>query len=117
MEVIIRTIEYTRPDRFYLYPLGDFHMGVVHCDEDLLAAKVSEIKGLKNALWLGMGDYGDCITPSDFKRWDGRVLAPWMKGKEDNIGVTQVEMVNEIISPIWNKGIGLIEGNHDDNRN
>ncbi len=90
------------------------HLGVVHSDEDMLIKKVAEIKENPKALWLGMGDYGDCITPNDFKRWDGRILADWMKGCEDNIGPTQVEKVNEILSPIWNKCLGLIEGNHDD---
>ena len=61
-----------------------------------------------------MGDYGDCITPSDFKRWDGRILAPWMKGQEDNIGPTQRDSINEQLSPIWNKCLGLIEGNHEE---
>ncbi len=114
IEVITKTLEYNYPDKFTLYALGDMHLGVVHCDEDLLRATVTEIKAQKNALWLGMGDYGDCITPSDFKRWDGRILAPWMRGNEDNIGATQVEKVDEILSPIWNKCLGLIEGNHDD---
>ena len=114
MEVLERIVEYTRPDKFYFYPLGDMHLGVVHCDEDLLEAKVQEIKKEKNALWLGMGDYGDCIVPSDFRRWEGKILAPWMKDHEDNIGPTQLEKVNEILSPIWDKCIGLIEGNHED---
>jgi len=115
MEVITKVLEYpSRLDKFYLYPLGDIHLGVVHCDEDLLRAKVKEIKNTENAYWLGMGDYGDCITPSDFKRWEGRILAPWMKDCVDNIGPTQVEMVNDILSPIWGKCLGLIEGNHDD---
>lgn len=114
MEVIERTVEYHRPDKFPLYPLGDIHLGVIHCDEDLLRAKVSEIKHQKNALWIGMGDYADLVTPSDFKRWEGKILAPWMKGNEDNIGPTQVEKVDEILSPIWDKCIGLIEGGHDD---
>lgn len=115
MEVIEKTIEHRRPDKFYFYPLGDFHLGVVHCAEEELKQKVYEIKHNSRALWLGMGDYADCITPSDFKRWDGRILAGWMKGKEDNIGPTQVRKVNEILSPIWNKCLGLIEGNHDEN--
>ncbi len=114
MEVIEWVIPYTRPDKFTLYPIGDIHCGVVHCDEDRLLETVYEIKKDKNARWLGMGDYGDCVTPSDFKRWDGRILADWMKGNEDNIGATQVERVDEILSPIWDKCLGLIEGNHDD---
>jgi hypothetical protein len=86
----------------------------VHCDEDLFEDKVNEIKRERNALWLGMGDYGDCVTPMDFKRWDGRILAPWMKGHEYNIGQTQCNNLDEQLSPIWNKCIGLIEGNHED---
>lgn len=114
MEVIKHTIFFTRPDKFSTYPIGDIHLGVVHCDEDLLEKKVEEIRKQKNARWMGMGDYADLILPSDFKRWDGRILAPWMKGHEDNIGPTQVERVDEIFSPIWDKCLGLIEGNHDE---
>jgi len=114
MEVIEKTIEYTSSEKFYFYGLGDIHKGVIHCDEGLLDEKVNEIRRERNALWLGMGDYGDCITPSDFKRWDGRILASWMKNHEDNIGATQCDSINEQLSPIWNKCLGLIEGNHEE---
>lgn len=116
MEVIEKTISYKRADKFHLYGLGDMHLGVVHCDEGRLREKVAEIKCLgKKAFWIGMGDYGDLVTPSDFKRWDGKILAPWMKGNEDNIGPTQVRKVDEILRPIWGQCLGLIEGNHDEN--
>ena len=116
MEVIQKVIKHpSRTDKYYLYPLGDLHLGVMHCDENLLKAKVKEIKETPNAYWLGMGDYGDCVTPSDFKRWEGRIVAPWMRDHIDNIGPTQVEYVDDILSPIWGKCLGLIEGNHDDN--
>ena len=115
MEIIEKPISYSkRTDKFNFYGLGDMHLGVIHCHEELLKAKVREIASDKKALWLGMGDYGDCITPSDFKRWEGKILSPWMRGNEDNIGPTQVEKVDEILSPIWDKCLGLIEGNHDD---
>ena len=114
MEVIEKVIEYRRPDKFPIYPIGDTHLGVVHCVEELLKEKVREIKGQKNAYWLGMGDYADLIVPSDFRRWDGKLLAPWMKDHEDNIGPTQVRKVDEILSPIWDKCLGLLEGGHDD---
>lgn len=121
MNVIERVITYSsastvKPERFYFYPLGDIHLGVIHCDEDLLSKTVNQIHlHGKHGIWLGMGDYGDCITPSDFKRWDGKILAPWMKGNEDNIGPTQVRYVDSMLSPIWDQCLGLIEGNHDEN--
>jgi len=116
MEVIRKEIPYKSADKFYIYPVGDIHLGVVHCDEVLLGEKVAEIKSLgKKAYWLGMGDYADCVTPSDFKRWEGKIIAPWMKDNVDNIGPTQCRKVDEILSPIWGQCLGLIEGNHDDN--
>lgn len=127
MEVILRTFEYTRPDKFYLYDLSDLHIGAIHCDEDRLERQVSDIKALgKQAIVLGGGDYGDCITPNDLKRWDARILAPWMvddlnpklpvwmRSNMDNIGPGILERVDQILSPIWGSFVGLIEGNHDD---
>ena len=114
MEVISKVIPYRYPDKFRVVPLGDIHLGPVHCDEDLFESECQEIKRTPNTFWLGMGDYADLISPDDFKRWDGRILAPWMKGHEDNIGPTQLDAVCEHLDPIWNKCLGLIEGNHDD---
>lgn len=127
MEVITRTIEYTKLDKFYFYDLSDLHLGAVHCDEDALIEKVYEIKSLgRQAIVLGGGDYGDCITANDLKRWDARSLAPWllddmnprlpvwMRSNMDNIGPGILRRVDEILSPIWGSFAGLIEGNHDD---
>ncbi len=103
------------------------HVGAVHCDEDALGEKVYEIKSLgKQAIVIGGGDYGDCITPNDTKRWDARILAPWlqddmndklpvwMRSNMDNIGPGILRRVDEILKPIWSSFVGLIEGNHDD---
>src|SRR3990167_7558007 len=114
MEVIVKTIKANRNAEFYLYPIRDCHLGSIHTDEDFLRRTVEEIRTTPNAYWIGMGDLADCITPSDYKRWEGKALAEWMKGKEDNIGATQCDKVCEIFSPIWNKCLGLIEGNHED---
>jgi len=136
MEIISKTIPYSRPDKFRIYPLGDLHAGAVHCDEDRLQEKVYEIKSYgRQAIVIGMGDYGDCITPNDLKRWDARILAPWlvddlkaphsngekvpelpvwMRSNMDNIGPGILRRVDQILSPIWGSFVGLIEGNHDD---
>ncbi len=114
MEIIEKPLERNRSEKFYLYPLGDLHTGVIHFHEEMFKEKVKEIASQKNAYWLGMGDYADLIVPSDYKRWEGKILAPWMKGEEDNIGPAQLEKVDELLSPIWDKCLGLIIGNHDD---
>jgi len=127
MEVIVKTVEYSLTDKFYLYDLSDLHLGAVHCDEEALKEKVYEIKSLgKQAIVLGGGDYGDCITPNDMKRWDARILAPWllddmnpklpvwMRSNMDNIGPGILRRVDQILSPIYPSMVGLIEGNHDD---
>lgn len=114
MQVIVKELEYSRPDKFFLYPLGDIHCGVIHCDEDLLAKKVKEIKNTPNAYIIGMGDYADLITPSDFKRWEGRILPEWMRSEIDNIGPAQLDRVDKLLSPVYDKFLTVIEGNHDD---
>lgn len=126
MEVIVKDIPYSWKQVFTVHPIGDAHLGAVHCHETLLEKERDEVKHDDNALWLGMGDYGDCITASDLKRWDERILAPWltddlnnklplwMRGNLDNIGSATFRRTDEILSPIWNKCLGLIEGNHDE---
>jgi hypothetical protein len=112
IEVIEYPLEYSRPDKFTLHTLGDIHDGVIHCDIEALKKKIKKIKDNPYARWLGMGDYADLIVPSDFKRWEGKLLAPWVEA--DNIGPSQCDHISEILSPIWPQCIGLIEGNHDD---
>ena len=90
MESIKRVVKCNRPDKFCFYPIGDCHLGLIHADEELLEEKVKEIASNPNALWLGMGDMADCIVPSDFARWEGRTLASWIRGQEDNIGPAQL---------------------------
>ena len=114
MEVIDVDIPYHRSQVFYFYGLGDIHDGVIHSHTEMVKEQVKEIKSLPSARWLGMGDYSDLIMPSDFKRWEGKILAPWMKDNEDNIAPTQLEHINELLKPIWNQCVGLMEGNHED---
>lgn len=113
MEVIEKIIPYRRGETFNIYPIGDMHEGVKHCDEDLLEAKIEEIRST-NSFWIGMGDYADLVVPSDFKRWDGAILADWVRGEEDNIAPTQLRKVSKLFKPIWGQCLCLIEGNHEE---
>jgi len=112
MEVIEQRIIYKhKADEFHLYPIGDEHLGTKHCAENRLMAKHKEINLDPLALWIGMGDKCEFITPSD-PRWDSGVIADWCDA--DNIGVDQVERYVGITQSNAKKCLGLINGNHED---
>ena len=98
---------------FKLYCIGDIHAGTVHCVEDKIKAKVAEIAQEKNALWIGMGDYAEFITPKD-KRFDPnqKSIAGWVE--PDNIAESQTKWVVDLFKPISKKCVGLLYGNHEE---
>ena len=77
MEVIEKQIDYKQGDGdFKLYPIGDIHAGTKHCTESDLLKIIAEVKDDPQAIWIGMGDYGEFITPND-KRCDSKVISSW----------------------------------------
>lgn len=114
MEVIEKVIPYRRGDSFFLYLLGDTHLGTIHCAEEEAREKVREIKENDRAYWVGMGDYAESITPRD-KRWEpNRESIPeWVE--QDNIAECQKKRVVSLFEPIKDKCVGLLYGNHEDN--
>lgn len=112
MEVKEVRIKYrSRKAEYHLYPLGDIHAGIKHCGESMLKRQINLIKNDPLALVVGMGDYAECITPSD-PRWDTHVIADWVD--PDNIAEDQTQWVADVLSPVQDKIIGLLEGNHED---
>ena len=64
METIRQRIDYdSRSDVFNVIPIGCIHAGTEFCLEDMIRAKVKEVKSNPFTLWVGMGDYGEFITP------------------------------------------------------
>lgn len=120
MQVIQATIECPHEASIYIHPIGDIHAGSIHCAESHIDSESSLIRQSKNHYWIGMGDYGDCITPKD-PRWEvgelwipGRKvkgIAPWVK--EGNIGESQRGFLKDILMPIRGKCIALLDGNHE----
>ena len=53
--------------KYKLYCISDIHAGTIHCVEDRIKAKVAQIEKERNSFWIGLGDYGEFILPSDFK--------------------------------------------------
>ncbi len=101
-----------------LYPLGDVHLGAAACDIEDFRRTVKTIAADPNGLWLGMGDYGDLIMPSD-PRWafsghDWKNLG-FKNGKPgiSNLGVEHRDLIARELDPIADKCIGLLYGNHE----
>lgn len=111
MEVISFEIPYSFKNPVKIHPFGDIHGGIKHCAEGKARAKVQEIKDDPCAYWIGMGDYGEFITPSD-PRWDIGVVSDWLE--KDNISRSLERWIIDLLKPIKNKCIGLLEGNHED---
>ena len=112
MEIIEKTFEYSRPDVFTLFPLGDAHFGQTQTAEKQLKQKIQEISTMENAYWLGMGDLGDCILPHD-KRWDLGLVADWVE--KQNIAESVRQKIKGMFTPIADKCLGLLDGNHEYN--
>lgn len=59
-----------------------------------------------------MGDYGDYININD-KRFNANTVAPWMRNHFDDLSRAQTKRFLEIMEPIADKCLALIEGNHE----
>ena len=111
MQVITQHIFYHFGDIFRLYPLGCQHQGTLYCAEDKLKEKIKEIHNDSFALWVGVGDMGEFIAPSD-PRWDTGVLIPEIR--PDNIAEDSVNRIVNTHKSIRKQCLGLSSGNHEE---
>ncbi|MFC1453687.1 hypothetical protein ACFLQL_00720 [Verrucomicrobiota bacterium] len=122
--MIIKQIDWLAPagtENFNIYPIGDVHLGASNCAEPHFRNYVDVIRKDKNAKWFGGGDLIDAVIWADRKRWDASNVPPWLGGKpisvikkslKDTVKA-QIDRLVEILDPIKDKCIGLIEGNHE----
>jgi hypothetical protein len=110
MRVKVVTFQYTRPDIFRIYPIGDQHLGTLHCYEEGLKKKIKQIQDDPLAYWIDMGDSCEFITPHD-PRWDSGALPDWLH--PNNIASDQVDHYCELHGKIASKCLGKIKGNHE----
>lgn len=111
----------SRTETFKLYVLGDVHIGALNCAEPELRKLIKIIASDPHAYWLGGGDYTDAVILGDIKRFDVNTLPDWMlKGDpgtiKQRIGDILHEQRNrwlELVKPISDKCLGMIEGNHE----
>jgi len=110
LNVIRRIIPYEKTtDSFNIALTGDFHIGYKTIEWHELDRVLKWIKDHGN-YWVGMGDYAQAVVPSpserrfDFDELDLRYIDP----------KTQYAKVEELLTPIADKGLMLLTGNHDD---
>ena len=89
--------------KFTLYPLGDFHFGSRQCNVEFIKQVVNEIKDNPNAYWTGMGDFMENAIIGSKSDVYMQTLPP----KE------QMEFIVDLLTPIKDKGLFLIGGNHE----
>lgn len=106
-----RILVKSKKHEYTLHPLGDIHAGVVFCAEKKIKERVQEIKDDPRALWVGMGDYVEAISPND-RRWDVGVISPWVE--QTNVVESQRKWIKNLFEPIKDKCIGLLTGNHEE---
>lgn len=89
-----------------LVNLADIHLGHTCCDQQMLQNVIDFIQK-NNCFWIGGGDYGDAIIPTD-TRFDYRSI-------DENLKTPQLQYakMEELLKPISKKCLGLLDGNHD----
>lgn len=101
----------SRKNKFHLYSIYDPHLGAAACDEKLLKSDIEKIKNDPNALVLLGGDGIDAIARHD-PRAGQPTLAAWCRNQQDIIG-TEIDYFVDLMVPIRDKIIAIIEGNHE----
>ena len=106
----------SRMDWFYIYPLGDVHIGAHNCAENQFRRIVNMIRTDPRAYWVGGGDYLDSIILQDSQRFDPGVLPAWMltggsekiRKKIKDMVAAQKERFCTIVEPIKDRCMGLV---------
>lgn len=113
MRTIKHSVTWLEDREYTLYFLTDLHLGARNCDEQLLKQDILKIANDPNALWIGGGDYLDCISRRGDKRYRESAYAPWVHGIEDVIDAQEQQLFS-FLRPIMDKCIALLRGNHED---
>ena len=100
-------------DALRLWFLADIHWWNKDCVRNLFRSHVKAIADDPNALWIGMGDYNEYISPRDAKRADFTQFDESVLACELADGSIQADAVAEEMNPIKGKCLGLTLGNHE----
>ena len=102
-------IKATKP--IVIVPISDIHMGHAGCDTALLKKTVAWIKK-SGAYTILLGDLIDAISNND-RRFENDSIAPEFKSQLDNLHYAQTAAVIKALTPIKDRILGSLPGNHE----
>jgi hypothetical protein len=106
-------LHHHKSDVFRIWAVADLHLGNRSCNRKLIQQDLDAIKNDPYSLWVGIGDYGDFISPGD-KRFDPTTIASDLAIKDlGSLGRVMTAQVRDLFKPIANKCLGLGFGNHE----
>ncbi len=108
---IVTLEEKTEPVR--VVPFSDIHIGAAGVNKKYLKNTIDWIKREPNVYAMGIGDYCDCIDIKD-KRFDIKAVDKEFLKDLDNIAMAQMDYMVKLLSPIQDKILVMIPGNHED---
>ena len=88
---------------FTLYPIGDWHFGSAQCNETFIKQVIDEVRADPDAFWVGMGD----LMENAIVGSKSDVYTQTVPPKD------QMEYIVELLTPIKEKGLFMIGGNHE----
>jgi len=99
-------------DPIYLIPFSDIHRSSPNCDVDLFKDSLARWKRLKNAYFLGVGDYDDFASTSERMIFSNRGLHESTRDTLEDVYKSNVDRLVREMSFMKGRLIGLLEGNH-----
>ena len=99
-------------ETFNLIPLGDIHRFAAGCHVERYLEFIGWAKEQPNAYFIGMGDYDDFTNAGDRKRLVEAGLTDDSEAAITDMCKSRVEKMAKELSPLKNRFIGLLGGNH-----
>ena len=95
-----------------LFFFGDWHRGNANCAKEPLAQDRCTITSTKNAMYINMGDAADYVSQKDRRFKEDHI--DWDLYDRDKPLIDEaVRDVTEFESPVIDKCIGALDGNHE----
>jgi len=96
-----------------IVPVSDTHFGSIAHDHQSWERVKTFIKETPSCYWICLGDMGEFIPPGD-RRYDGKLLNRYLKNRAGDIITATIDLIVEEFSPIKDKLLLMLSGNHDD---